>query len=131
MSNKYYQKRAPVYSPHVMRWLEARNFENMVYFYQTELKHVIRTGKKHPGIPSGAYRVMCRTGILTRSKGSRRNSVHFSVSPRAMKIIEKSKELTKMSQKMPARALENALSGRIDPHGESRVTDVQEVEPRE
>jgi len=82
-------------SRETLRWLEVRTFENMVLFFAEELQHVRETGKRPLGTSDGTHRLMLRTGILTRCKGSRRNTTFFLVSPRALAILE---ELTKLKE---------------------------------
>jgi len=121
---------SPNYSAQTLLWLEVRTFENMVYFFAEELERIRRTGKRPPGTSDGTHRLMLRTGILTRCKGSRGNTIFFKVSPRALKELKKlkSQELTKLTQKMPARALENAQSGRTVPIQASSTEEGENVE---
>jgi len=115
----------PNYSPETLRWLRARCEENLIISNFVELVET-RDTRARPKVDKFVLRRLKNYGVVTTiSFGVQPYEYHLS--PKCLRVIQDLEERQNMTPIVPARATENAQSGRIDPHGESRVIEGMEV----
>lgn len=108
---------APKYSPGTLRWLEARTRENIIFNHLVELIQT-RDTQRRPDAPDGVIRYLKQAGFMTVTpphKWDNGRRWTYRLTEKCLRIVEDMENCQDMTQKMPARALENAQSGRTVP----------------
>ncbi len=114
----------PDYTTDELEYIQQRNFLNLIYNFENELRYIQETGNCHPGITPNARKKLRRNRVLSVSGTGRTRAVKYSVSVEAATIL---KEMSKMTTKTPTEwASELAPSGRTVPEKELKAA--QEVE---
>jgi len=68
------------------QWLEARSLENMVWFFQDEIRRLLNGEGTQAATGSRNVGSLCKNGILVRFHGYRGG--HWALTPRAQAVFD-------------------------------------------